>query len=154
MTKVYVIGSLRNPAIPSISDALRARGLDVFDDWFAAGPIADDSWQAYEKLRGRTYPEALDGYAANHVYNFDFHHLQLADMGVLVTPAGKSAHLELGYLLGAGKPGFILMHEEPERWDVMYKFASGVYYDLESLVERVSEEARQQADNRQARNLQ
>lgn len=127
-----MIGSLRNPQIPEIGNRLRAEGFDVFDDWFAAGEIADDRWRDYEKARGHSYIEALDGLAAHHVYDFDHTHLNRATAGVLVLPCGKSGHLELGYLIGQGKPGYILL-DNPERWDIMYRFATGVYLDLEDL---------------------
>ena len=38
-------------------------------------------------------------------------------------PGGKSAHLELGYMIGRGKRCFVLFDKEPERWDLMYQFA-------------------------------
>jgi hypothetical protein len=90
---VYLIGSLRNPTIPDIARNLRAVGFEVFDDWFAAGPNADDSWQEYEALRGRSYGEALQGYHATHVFELDKRHLDRADLGILVMPAGRSGHL-------------------------------------------------------------
>ena len=126
--KLYLIGSLRNPEVPALAARLRADGHDVFDDWYAAGPEADDYWQKYEMARGHTYAQGLMGLAADHVFRFDKHHLDSADGGVLVLPAGKSGHLELGYLIGQGKPCYILLADkEPERWDVMYKFATGVF---------------------------
>jgi len=67
MPRVYLIGSLRNPNIPVVAGLLRAEGYDVFDDWFAAGPEADDHWMAYEKQRGRTYDLALKGHAAQRL---------------------------------------------------------------------------------------
>lgn len=130
---IYLIGSLRNPEMPKIGNYLRDVGFEVFDDWFAGGKIADDEWQAYEKSRGRSYPEALKGYAAKHVFEFDLHHLKRSDIVVLVLPAGKSGHLELGWALGQGKAGYVLMPEEPDRWDVMYQFANGVFFDIEEL---------------------
>lgn len=130
---LYLIGSLRNPEIPKIGDYFRSLGFEVFDDWMAAGPIADDSWQEYEKGRGKSYPDALRGFAARHVFEFDLFHLNRADIAVLCLPAGKSGHLELGYLIGRGKPGFVLFDKEPDRWDVMYQFANGVYFDKEKL---------------------
>lgn len=133
MSSIYLIGSLRNPQIPIIGDYFRSVGFEVFDDWFAAGPIADDSWQEYEKGRGKTYPEALKGYAARHVFDFDLHHLNRCDTAVLVLPAGRSGHLEFGFLIGQGKKGYVLFDKEPDRWDVMYQFATGVYFDKESL---------------------
>lgn len=121
--KIYLIGSLRNLKVPTIAYKLREAGYEVFDDWFAAGPEADDYWQAYEKGRGHSYKEALAGLAAEHVFNFDKKHLDSSDVAVLVMPAGKSGFLELGYMIGSGKPGFILLDGEPERYDVMFKFA-------------------------------
>jgi nucleoside 2-deoxyribosyltransferase len=48
-------------------------------------------------------------------------------------PAGKSGHLELGYMIGQGKPGYILLDAEHKRWDVMYKFATAVVPTMEEL---------------------
>ncbi|MEK7192161.1 MAG: hypothetical protein AAB646_01435 [Patescibacteria group bacterium] len=123
---------MRNPEVPKIAKRIRELGFDVFDDWYAAGPEADDKWRDYEKARGRTYKEALKGFAANHVYKFDLKHLNKCDIAVLYLPAGKSGHLELGYIIGKGKKGYILV-DNPERWDVMYKFASGVFHNFEEL---------------------
>lgn len=136
-SKVYLIGSLRNPEIPKLANVLRESGYTVFDDWFAAGPEADDRWRDYEKGRGRNLQQALDGYAANHVFYFDRRHLEQADIVVLALPAGKSGHLELGWALGKGKRGYILL-DSLERWDVMYRFADGVTDSVEELVEMMS----------------
>lgn len=134
---IYLIGSLRNPKIPSIGNALRAAGHEVVDDWFAPGPQADDRWKDYESERGRTYSEAIRGLAATHVFDFDIHHIKRVDVGVLVLPAGRSAHLELGYMIGRGQAGYILFEEEPEkdRWDLMYKIAHGIFFDIDKLLE-------------------
>ena len=136
MANIYLIGSLRNPKIIETAEKLRAAGHEVFDDWYAAGPEADDYWRDYEKAKGHTYKQGLQGYAAKNVYNFDKHHLDRNDMAVLVLPAGKSGHLELGYVIGSGKPGYILL-DDPERWDVMYQFAKGVFYSVEELIEEL-----------------
>lgn len=132
MPKLYLIGSLRNPTLGIVSRELREIGFDVFDDWRAAGPEADDEWKKYEEERGRTFGEALQGDAARHVFSFDYQHLAVSDVVVLVLPAGKSGHLELGWALGRNKRGYIL-HDNPDRWDVMYKFAHGVYYSIHDL---------------------
>ena len=130
---IYLVGSLRNPQIPLIGNELRSRGFSVFDDWFAGGPEADDSWKDYEETRGRSYTSALDGFAAKHVFEYDKYHLDRASAGLMVLPAGKSGHLELGYLIGQGKPGFILL-DTVDRWDVMYQFAEVVSYDLDVII--------------------
>lgn len=133
---IYLIGSLRNPQIPNIAKVLRLEGLEVFDDWYAAGPEADDYWRDYEKARGNSYLEGLQGLAATHVFEFDKRHLDRSEAGILVLPAGKSGHLELGYLIGSGKPGYILL-DDPERWDVMYKFATLVTTSLEEIIDDI-----------------
>lgn len=135
MTKhIYLIGSLRNPEVPKLAQYLRENGHIVFDDWYAAGPEADDKWMEYEKNRGHSFATALEGYAARHVYEYDKSHLDRCGVGVLLMPAGKSGHLELGYMIGQGKPGYILLPSEPDRFDVMYNFASGVYRKKEQLL--------------------
>lgn len=138
MIKLYLMGSLRNPELPLLGNRIRELGIDVVDDWFGAGKEADDQWMLYEKTRGRHYGEALYGRAARHIFAFDKHHIDTADVGVLMLPAGKSGHLELGYLVGKGKLGFVLFPEEPERFDCMYQFAQGVFFDQDSLLEALS----------------
>lgn len=126
MSKVYLIGSLRNPDIPAVANAIRQLGFDVFDDWYAAGNEADDKWKEYEQGRGRTFEEALDGYAANHVFEFDKAHLMGAGIVVLLMPAGKSGHMEFGWAVGRGAHGVICIEDDSDRWDVMYRFADKV----------------------------
>lgn len=138
MKTVYLIGSLRNPRIQEYARLLRSKGFDVFDDWHAAGPEADDKWQEYEQERGRSYSDALAGYHAQHVFEFDRFHLDRADIGVLVLPAGKSGHLELGYLIGRGKPGFVLLDGESGRFDVMYRFAKKACHSITELIEELN----------------
>lgn len=135
MKQIYLIGSLRNPEVPKVGDAIRELGITVFDDWFAGGPIADDSWQEYEKGRGRSYRDALVGPAARNVFQFDHRNLEQSDAAILCLPAGKSGHLELGFMAGQGKFTGVLFPEEPERWDVMYQFANDVWFSKEEMLE-------------------
>lgn len=145
MTSIYLIGSLRNPKVPDVANKLRDEGYDVFDDWYAAGPEADDYWQAYEKGRGHDYATALRGYAADHVFSYDRLHLNRCDIAVLLLPAGKSGHLEFGYAIGKGKPGYIVLNEEPERYDVMYRFATDVVVGVDELVKKLSDDSVEQS---------
>jgi nucleoside 2-deoxyribosyltransferase len=140
--KIYVIGSMRNPRVPEVAKLLRTHGHDAFDDWYSAGPEADDKWQEYERDRGRTYLEAINGHHARHVYALDYRHLAEADAVVLVMPAGRSGHLELGWAIGTGKPGFVLFDAEPERFDIMYRFVYGtggaIVFDTDTLIKRIN----------------
>lgn len=133
-TKVlYLIGSLRNKRIPELAKRLRkdfaARGEDVevFEDWYAAGFEADDWWKDYEVNRGRSYKEALSGYAAKHVFDFDRFHLDRSTHVLLVLPAGKSGHMEVMYgQYGANSKAAILLDPEDVRFDIMYQFVDTI----------------------------
>jgi hypothetical protein len=140
MSKLYIAGSLRNPRIPQVAQAIRSADLrlDVFDDWFAVGPDADDHWRAYEMAKGAGYMEALLGHTAKHVFQFDKKHLDESDGLLLVLPAGKSAHLELGYMAGRGLwTGILLEDKDPERWDVMYQFADYLFSDVSEVIDQL-----------------
>lgn len=138
---VYIIGSLRNPEVPRVSNLVRDAGYEPFSDWFGGGPEADDMWKANELAQGRTYVQALRGYLAQNTFNLDRRHLDRCHAAVMVMPAGRSAHLEFGYITGQGKPGIILYPGEPaadERWDVMSAFAyvhgGGVCFDDDQML--------------------
>ena len=137
MAKIYLIGSLRDKRIPEIANEIREKtGHEVFDDWFAPGPRADDYWKEYETARGRSYKEALKGYAATHIFAFDKHHLDTSNIGILILPSGKSCHLEAGYI-AKDKPLYILM-DKPDRYDVMYQFATGIAFSMEELIQMIN----------------
>lgn len=119
MSRIYVASSWRNPHQPSIVDLLRRHGHQVYD--FRNPPnLAGFKWSdiglqipcTAEEYRTalQTHPRAAQG------FNADFSAMRWADTGLLVLPCGRSAHLELGWLAGAGKRTLILTQdgEEPE----------------------------------------
>lgn len=138
--KIYLIGSLRNPRIPIIGNELRDAGHEVFDDWFSGGPEADDYWKKYEETRGRDFETALGGSMAQHIFSYDKSWLDWADAVVMACPAGKSGHLELGYMVGKGKRTYVLLDGSDIRWDVMYCFTDYVTSSLNNLIYRLSED--------------
>lgn len=122
---LYLIGSLRNERIPILANRLRAENphMEVFDEWYSAGPEADDYWKAHQQSKGLAYQEALEGYAARNVFGFDKRHLDRSTHAILVLPAGKSGHMEIMYAAyGVGAETAILLDTEDVRWDVMYQF--------------------------------
>lgn len=131
---IYIIGSLRNEQIPVVGNAVRAAGFEAFDDWHGTGPKADDHWFDYEKIRGRSYIEALAGRSAQNTFALDRDNIMRSEGVIMVLPAGRSGHMEFGFARGQGKPGVILLDKEPERYDVMYNFASLVSYDVQEAI--------------------
>lgn len=122
---LYLIGSLRNQRIPELANRIRKEcpDVEVFDDWYSAGPEADDYWKEHQRFKGLGYQEALRGPAARNVFRFDKEHLDRATHALLVLPAGKSGHMEVMYAAyGVGAKTAILLDPEDVRWDVMYQF--------------------------------
>jgi nucleoside 2-deoxyribosyltransferase len=138
---IYLIGSLRNRQIVHIENMLRRAGFDPFGSWIGAGPRADDEWQAYCTARGLTHKQALRDYSATHVFEFDLFHLGRCDASVLVLPAGKSARMEFGYMVGKGKPSWILYDKVPKRYDCMDQFATDHCYNPRQLVKSLKRHA-------------
>lgn len=134
---LYLIGSLRNERIPILARLLReecGQDVEVFDDWYAAGPEADDFWKTYEQERGRTYQEALAGHAARNVFAFDKRNIDRCTHALLVLPAGKSGHMEIMYATyGRGAKTAILLDPDDVRWDVMYQFVPTILNNDEGI---------------------
>lgn len=134
---IYLIGSLRNPEVPKITKQLRDAGIDVFSEWYGAGERADDCFRDYHQALGRTYLDALKTDAAKTIFNFDKQHIDAADAVLLVSPAGRSGHLEFGYAIGRGKKGYYLL-DTPDRWDIMMQFATFIATDLQEIVDEIT----------------
>lgn len=136
---IYIIGSLRNKNVPIISNQLRAvnKEWEIFDSWYAPGPKADDYLRNYCSGKGMTYKETLHDYAATHIFEFDEYHLNRATDVVLIMPCGKSGHLEMGWGLGKKKRGYVLFNQVPKRVDIMYQFATDIFFNFEELAEEL-----------------
>lgn len=145
---VYVASSWRNPVQPALIQVLKAAGIDHYDfrnppdgAGFGWPEVRDASFRptehnvaakgtdhvpADEYLRMIDHPRAVEGFAA------DFAAMEKADTFVLVLPCGKSAHLELGWAVGAGKRTAILLEDEVEP-ELMYRMVDHIaptVYDL------------------------
>lgn len=119
MARIYLASSWRNPHQPWMVELLRQNGHQVYDfrnpphstgfKWSDVGlslPCAAEDYRAALL----SHPRAAQG------FNADFAAMRWADTGLLVLPCGRSAHLELGWMAGAGKRTLILTQdgEEPE----------------------------------------
>jgi hypothetical protein len=95
----------------------------------------DPDWQEWTP---EAYRDALSHPTARAGFKNDFDAMQWADTCVLVLPCGRSAHLEAGWMVGAGKRVFVLQitNEEPE---LMYGMTDGICLSIEELLERLEE---------------
>ena len=110
--KIYVASSWRNPWQPGVVKLLRKLGHTVYDfrepepgvlgfAWSDVDPYWR-SWNPVEYRKGLAHPIAEDGFSRDMVG------LETCDACVLVLPCGSSAHLELGWAVGAGKRTAVL----------------------------------------------
>ena len=135
--KIYVASSRRNLRQPRIVQLLRKRGHQVYDfrhpsennegfaGWEAICPDYK-TWTPRQFLKALQHPFAAQHFAVNMAA------LDAADAVILVLPCGRSAHLELGYAVGKGKPTAILLDQQNEP-ELMYKMA-GFITDVETAL--------------------
>ena len=136
--KIYVASSWRCPYYPEVVVALRSLGHDVYDfrnpapgqHGFAWSEI-DLDWTRWDP---HTFRTALGVGVACRGFGLDMAALALCDACVAVLPCGRSAHLELGYAIGAGKRTAVYVPEgvnfEPE---LMYKMLDAILITPEEL---------------------
>ncbi len=128
--RIYLASSRRNKFFDDTLAMLREHGHDVFDFKHEDTLV----WEAEEHqgtMAGAETDEVIEHFEA------DMGALRGAACTVLVLPAERSAHLELGYATGAGQhtvvylpPGAVL--DEP---DLMYRMCDYLISDKEELVE-------------------
>ena len=145
MASIYVASSWRNERQPAVVKALRLFGHAVYDfrnpseeydnptgvtAGFAWSEI-DPDWQQWTRER---YIEALAHPIAEQGFQSDWQAMRWADTGVLLLPSGRSAHIEAGYFVGAGKPLHILLPAEMDEPELMYLMATSISRSIAELV--------------------
>jgi hypothetical protein len=130
--KIYVCSSWRNPHYPGVVEHLRSRNLEVWDwrnpptgghgfKWQDAGmPDYEhgDKIDAADWHRLISHPVAETGFAS------DMAGMNWCDVGAILYPCGKSAHMEAGWLAGRGKTVHMVVPEDTEP-DLMVKLFNG-----------------------------
>jgi hypothetical protein len=143
---VYVASSWRCVRQPGVVTFLRAHGIDCYDftspeeslgfTWTETGLVRDSDGRAWadDIQKSLVHPRAEEGFAS------DFNAMQKADACVLVLPCNRSAHLELGWFVGQGKPTAIFLESvnEPE---LMYKMVDLITDDIHQIVDWLRDES-------------
>ncbi|PYG86718.1 hypothetical protein LY28_02744 [Ruminiclostridium sufflavum DSM 19573] len=138
--KIYVASSWRNNIQPFVVEALRNEGHEVYDfknpepgnHGFHWGEI-DPDWESWSPEKFR---EALSHPVAESGFKLDMKALKECDACVMVLSCGRSAHLEAGYAIGAGKPTVIMLQNgEPE---LMYKMTPNICLDIQEVVKSIN----------------
>ena len=140
MRRIYLASSWRNPGQPEAVKRLREAGHIVYD---FRNPSPDNQgfhwseieirWQDWGVIQ---FIDALQHPIAEAGYGVDLGAMKWADTFVLLLPCGESAHLELGWAIGAGKLTFITWVDEFCDWEpeLMYKLADFIRPNLDAVI--------------------
>jgi hypothetical protein len=149
--RIYVASSWRNNVQPHVVQTLRAHGHRVYDfkhpaadnqgfhwhDVRVPGDMAADgsivSWRDWTPAQFR---EALKSDVAERGFSLDMNALNDCEACVLVLPCGKSAHLELGQAVGAGKRTIVYMPRQEEA-ELMYLMCDHLCLSMEEVIEKL-----------------
>jgi len=122
--KIYVASSWRNVLQPGIVHALRRCGHEVYDfrhpklndDGFRWSELGNPDYEHGDLVAPVTYREMLQHPRSVEGYESDISHVRWCDACVYVLPCGRSASFELGYAMGQGKRGYVVVFDmvEPE----------------------------------------
>lgn len=134
---IYLASSWRNPFYDAVTDCFDQWALPYYDfkanNGFNWSQI-DPEWKAWNR---HIYIKKLDDELAVNGFERDLRSLNTCAGLLLITPCGRSAHLELGYVAGWGKPTAIYLKENQEP-ELMYRLADTVITDIEEVMEWAS----------------
>lgn len=152
--KLYLASSWRNPYQPNAVEVLREAGHEVYDFRHPPGgdhlgfswsdTIEDPNAIPWTEWDVKRYLAAIEHPVAQAGFDSDFGAMHWAEGGVLLLPCGRSAHLEAGWMIGQGKPTWIVLDEAEfpspngSNPELMYKMATALVTDLGALVESIA----------------
>ncbi|MCL2464224.1 MAG: hypothetical protein FWF28_04050 [Micrococcales bacterium] len=157
--RVYVASSWRNERQPEVVAALREAGQEVYDFRTSGPGERGFSWRDVGLAPERTAPGAGDTVPADDYlaalrhpvaragFDVDFAAMQWSEACVLVLPCGRSAHLELGWAVAAGRWTAILL-DDPCVPELMYAAVDLVTPRLADIVSWVQQAPREDAMRR------
>ena len=146
--RIYLASSWRNEAQPEALAELRRAFYPVYDfrnpgDAWDRQKTGDDSggfrWSdidpSWETWSPWAFRQALETQAALLGFGRDWSAMQRSDVGVLLLPCGRSAHLEAGYFAGHPEKRLYIVAQELPEPELMYGMADGLFLSVAELLE-------------------
>ena len=139
--RIYVASSWRNEARQQATVlALRDAGHDVYDFRNPAPGDTGFGWRQCATPEQVKDPRAFRDEVLTHPiaksgFDKDMRALRDADATVLVLPCGRSAHLELGYAIGALQHTIVLLDDPMSEPELMYLACSQMCTSIAEVVE-------------------
>lgn len=141
--KIYVASSWRNEERQqAVVKALRDEGHEVYDFRNPAPGDQGFSWRSCstpDQLKDpqKFRDEVLTSETAKSGFAKDMAALEGADATVLVLPCGRSAHLELGYAVGAGQLTLVLWDNPVSEPELMYLMCKSTCLSIEEVIHQI-----------------
>jgi len=134
--KVYVCSSWRNEHYARILNDIRREGHKIWDwrnpptggNGFRWQETGAENYQHGDKVHPADWREMLRHPIAQTGFASDHAGMNWCDVAVLLHPAGRSAHLEAGWISGRGKKVHVLALE-PVEPDLMVLALNGGIFD-------------------------
>lgn len=141
MSKIYVASSWRNEYYPRVISALMQAGHEVWD-WrnpptgsggFKWQDVGMPDYKHGDRVSYIDYIDMIEQPRAIEGFQADFKGMQWCDIGVLLLPSGRSAHIEAGWIRGQAKALYVIRPEDDEP-DLMHKLASAIFQNADDLI--------------------
>lgn len=156
MSKVYVASSWRNPHYGDVLQILRGHGHAVWDwrspptggngfRWQDTAVEEVANYQHGDKISPSAWGRLLNTTVAQTGFASDLAGMSWCDVGVLLHPCGRSAHLEAGWIAGRGKTVHVLALEDVEPDLTVLALNGGICGSIGELVHVLGVAAWQEA---------
>lgn len=139
--RVYLASSWRNAGQAAVLEQLRAAGHEVYDFRNPRQGVTGFGWRQCEPTpppwSAKKTISVLNTQIAAFGLGLDFDAMVACDALVMLQPCGRSAALELGWAIGAGKKTIVLLADgqEPE---LMIRLAHHLCVSVEEVIERLA----------------
>lgn len=135
MARIYLASSWRNPFQQDTVEILRSDGHEVYDfqkpgndrgafSWAKCDPDWE-SWTPDEFIEVMKHSTIAAG-----GWTSDYRAMRWCDTGILLMPAGNSAHVEIGQLMEMRKRTIIILSGKDFKPDLMYLGADHIVRSL------------------------
>jgi hypothetical protein len=143
--RIYVASSWRNEIRQQETvKVLREEGHEVYDFrhpliqtryGFSWHSVSSDPEELKDPKRFRD--EILPRPLCQQGFNLDMNALRASEVTVLVLPCGRSAHLELGWAIGAGQYTLVLLDNPLSEPELMYLACTDLCINMSEIIQKI-----------------
>jgi nucleoside 2-deoxyribosyltransferase len=128
MSKIYIASSCKNKeSVNKLAKVLQDEKHEVYNFTNPEPGNNGFSWSlilpAWKCLSAYELIDLLNHPIAKKAFLLDWNAMRWADTCIMLMPCGRSAHIEAGYFVGAGKTLIIVLQDGQEP-DLMHKMAT------------------------------